>query len=70
VLRAQAGSQRSESEHFVLSYKRFHEAVFELPVPVEADSGVSVRIDGQKLAALLAGKPKTRKTKAKLRVVR
>jgi hypothetical protein len=44
--------------------------VFELPVSLEAESGVSVRIDGQKLAALLAGQPKTRKTKAKLRVVR
>jgi hypothetical protein len=31
---------------------------------------VSVRIDGQKLAALLAGRPKTRIRKAKLRVVR
>ena len=56
--------------HFVVSYKRFHDAVFELPAPLEAVSGVSMRIDGQKLAALLAGKPKTRIRKAKLRVVR
>jgi transposase len=51
-------------------YKRFHKATFELPVPSDADSGMSVRIDGQKLAALLAGQPKTRKKKAKLRIVR
>jgi transposase len=55
---------------YCILYKRFHQAVFELPVPLEAESGVSVRIDGQKLAALLAGQPKTRKTRAKLRVVR
>lgn len=55
---------------YCILYKRFHKAVFELPVSLEAESGVSVRIDGQKLAALLAGQPKTRKTKAKLRVVR
>jgi hypothetical protein len=48
----------------------FHEAVFELPVALEADGGASVRIDGQKLALLLAGQPKVRKKKAKLRVVR
>jgi transposase len=55
---------------YCVLYKRFHDAVFELPGQLEANSGVSVRIDGQKLAALLAGQPKTRKTKAKLRVVR
>lgn len=55
---------------YCILYKRFHQAVFELPAPLEAESGVSVRIDGQKLAVLLAGKPKTRKTKAMLRVVR
>lgn len=55
---------------YCVLYKRFHQAVFELPSSVEAESGVSVRIDGQKLAALLAGQPKTRKTRAKLRVVR
>ena len=55
---------------YCILYKRFHKATFEFPVPSEADSGMSVRIDGQKLAALLAGQPKTRKKKAKLRVVR
>jgi transposase len=55
---------------YCILYKRFHQAVFESPAPLEAENGVSVRIDGQKLAVLLAGKPKTRKTKAKLRVVR
>lgn len=54
---------------YCILYKRFHRSVFELPV-IDAESGVSVRIDGQKLAALLAGKPKTRAAKAKLRVVR
>jgi transposase len=55
---------------YCILYKRFHQAVFELPAPLEAVSGVSMRIDGQMLAALLAGKPKTRDRKAKLRVVR
>lgn len=55
---------------YCILYKRFHESVFELPAPLEANGGVSVRIDGQKLAVLLAGKPKTRKAKAKLRIVR
>ena len=55
---------------YCILYKRFHKSTFELPVPLEANGGVSVRIDGQKLAALLAGQPKTRKRKAKLRVVR
>ena len=54
---------------YCILYKRFHQSVFELPM-LDAESGVSVRIDGQKLAALLAGKPKTCKTRAKLRVVR
>jgi transposase len=55
---------------YCILYKRFHQSAFELPAPLEAESGVSVRIDGQKLAALLAGKPKTRNRKAKLRIVR
>jgi transposase len=55
---------------YCILYKRFHQAVFELPAPLEAESGICVRIDGQKLAALLAGQPKTRKTKRKLRIVR
>lgn len=55
---------------YCVLYKRFHQAVFELPAPLEAVSGVSMRIDGQKLAALLAGQPKTRGRKPKLHVVR
>lgn len=55
---------------YCVLYKRFHEAVFEMPVALDADSGVSVRIDGQKLASLLAGQPKTSKKKTKLRIVR
>jgi transposase len=55
---------------YCILYKRFHRAVFELPAPLEAESGICVRIDGQKLAALLAGQPKTRKNKGKLRIVR
>lgn len=55
---------------YCILYKRFHQSVFELPVSLEANSGVSVRIDGHKLTALLAGQPKTRGRKAKLRVVR
>jgi transposase len=55
---------------YCILYKRFHKAVFEMPAPLDAVSGVSVRIDGQKLAALLAGTPKTRGRKPKLHVVR
>ena len=55
---------------YCILYKRFHQSVFELPASLEANMGVSVRIDGQKLAALLAGQPKTRARKRKLRVVR
>lgn len=55
---------------YCILYKRFHQSVFELPTALEAESGLSVRIDGQKLAALLAGQPKTRARKAKLRIVR
>lgn len=55
---------------YCILYKRFHESVFELPAPLAAESGVSVRIDGQKLAALLAGQPKARRSRAKLRIVR
>jgi len=55
---------------YCILYKRFHQSVFELPAPTAAESGTSVRIDGQKLAALLAGKAKTRVRKAKLRIVR
>jgi transposase len=55
---------------YCILYKRFHESVFELPAPADANSGIAVRIDGQKLATLLAGQPKTRRTKAALRIVR
>lgn len=55
---------------YCVLYKRFHESMFELPAPVDANSGIAVRIDGQKLAALLAGRPKKRRTKPTLRVVR
>jgi len=56
---------------YCILYKRFHQSVFELPAPLEGErGGVSVRIDGQKLAVLLAGQAKARRSKAKLRVVR
>lgn len=55
---------------YCILYKRFHQSVFELPSSLAADSGIAVRIDGEKLAALLAGRPRTRNRKAKLRVVR
>ena len=54
---------------YCVLYKRFHGAVFDLPAG-DAGGGSSVRIDGQKLAALLAGRDKTKLCKAKLRVVR
>ena len=54
---------------FCVLYKRIHGAVFELPV-ADAAGGVSVRIEGKMLGALLAGKEKVRKRRAKLRVVR
>jgi transposase len=54
---------------YCLLYKRAHEAVFELPVG-DAPNTTSVRLDGKQLAQLLAGKPKTRKSRFKLRVVR
>lgn len=54
---------------FCVLYKRVHGAVFELPMPEPAD-GLSVRIDGQKLGAILAGKEKMRVRRAKLRIVR
>ena len=54
---------------YCLLYKRAHRAVFELPAKDDANS-VSVRIDGKLLAQLLAGTPKVRKPRPKLRVVR
>jgi len=53
---------------YCVLYKRFHQAVFELPVV--DDGRVSVRIDGKELAKLLGGKEKTRKRAPKLRIVR
>jgi transposase len=54
---------------YCLLYKRAHGAVFELPSASEGNS-VCVRIDGKLLAHLLAGTPKVRRKRAKLRVVR
>lgn len=54
---------------YCLLYKRAHRAVFELPSASEENS-VSVRIDGKALAQLLAGAPKVKRQRPKLRVVR
>lgn len=54
---------------YCLLYKRAHRAVFELPSACEENS-VSVRIDGKTLAQLLAGAPKVKRQRPKLRVVR
>jgi transposase len=54
---------------YCVLYKRFHDAVFEIPA-AQSTGSVSIRIDGQKLAALLAGAPKVRKRAPKLRIVR
>jgi transposase len=54
---------------YCVLYKRAHRAVFELPSGDGPDA-VSVRIDGKKLGQLLAGKPKVRKSRTKLRIVR
>jgi transposase len=54
---------------YCLLYKRAHRAVFELP-SVSDENSVSVRIDGKALAQLLAGAPKVKRQRAKLRVVR
>lgn len=56
---------------YCILYKRFHGAVLDLPVPDAMSGEVSVRIDGQKLATLLAGREKKARTrKPKLRIVR
>ncbi len=54
---------------YCVLYKRLSGAVFVLPTAEQA-GGVSVRIDGQKLGALLGGQAKARKKKPALRVVR
>jgi transposase len=54
---------------YCILYKRFHGSVFEIPTGPEPGA-TSVRIDGQKLALLLAGAPKVRKPRPKLRIVR
>ena len=54
---------------YCVLYKRFHDAVFEIPASPSAGAA-SVRIDGQKLATLLAGTEKVRRRRPKLRVVR
>jgi len=48
---------------YCILYKRLHDAAFELPVA--EDGSVAVRIDGQKLGALLAGQPKVRRRRSK-----
>jgi transposase len=54
---------------YCILYKRAHRAVFELP-PRAGESTTSVRIEGKALAQLLAGVPKVKKVRSKLRVVR
>jgi transposase len=54
---------------YCLLYKRAHRAVFELPTADDPNS-VSVRVDGKALAQLLAGVPKVRKQRPRLRIVR
>jgi len=54
---------------YCLLYKRAHNAVFELPAG-NVPNTVSVRIDGKQLAQLLAGAPRVKKSRPKLRVVR
>ena len=54
---------------YCVLYKRAHRAQFELPSK-DGPNSVSVRIEGRVLAQLLAGKPKVRKQRSKLRVVR
>lgn len=58
-----------EQSGYCLLYKRAHQSVFELPAKDESGS-VSIRIDGRALAQLIAGVPKVRKARPKLRVVR
>jgi len=53
---------------YCILYKRLHRAVFDLPSA--AGSPVTVRIDGKKLVQLLAGTPKERKRRSRLRLVR
>jgi hypothetical protein len=57
--RVQGACPRPESLQFVLSYKRLHRAVFELPAA--ANGAVSIHIDGAALARLLAGVEKEEK---------
>ena len=54
---------------YCVLYKRAHRAVFELPCHDDSNSS-SVRIDGKMLGQLLAGVPKARRQRPKLRVVR
>jgi transposase len=53
---------------YCILYKRLHRAVFEL-ASADGDSA-TVRIDGQRLAQLLAGTPKKRASRSGLHVVR
>ena len=53
---------------YCILYKRLHRAIFELP---SGDGGATtIRINGKRLAQLLAGTPKKRKTRSGLHVVR
>jgi transposase len=54
---------------YCVLYKRFHGAVLELPA-ADTAGAVSVRVDGQKLAQLLAGVENPRKRRPILRIVR
>jgi transposase len=54
---------------YCILYKRLHRAVFVLPIAGESGT-LSVRIDGQQLARVLAGEKKVRARRPKLRVVR
>lgn len=57
-----------DSNGFCILYKRFHDAVLELPAGDVG--GNAVRIDGQKLAQVLAGVAKQRKRRPRLHIVR
>jgi transposase len=54
VLRAQAGSQRSEGEHFVLSYKRLEAGTFKLVRRPDGEA-THVEINSAELALMLEG---------------
>ena len=53
---------------YCVLYKRLHRAVFELPSA--EGSPATVRIDGKRLAQMLAGTPKSPKKRSGLHIVR